>query len=115
MLWSIHVCLVVRSSSFVLLLGVRCSCTYFLFVMLQLWLNSCLRGYFFFFQAEDGIRVAHYGLEFRPVLFRSRRRPAPLRVRAPRPKANSAPRRSAPSIRPPRSPICPPRPRRSAR
>src|SRR3546814_6882847 len=25
----------------------------------------------FFFQAEDGIRVAHYGLEFRRVLFRS--------------------------------------------
>src|SRR3546814_215641 len=26
---------------------------------------------FFFFQAEDGIRGAHYGLEFRRVLFRS--------------------------------------------
>src|SRR3546814_5033732 len=25
----------------------------------------------FFFQAEDGIRYAHYGLEFRRVLFRS--------------------------------------------
>src|SRR3546814_19267382 len=29
---------------------------------------------FFFFQAEDGIRDANYGLEFRRVLFRSHRR-----------------------------------------
>src|SRR3546814_10802104 len=28
----------------------------------------------FFFQAEDGIRDAHYGLEFRRVLFRSVRK-----------------------------------------
>src|SRR3546814_8126979 len=29
-------------------------------------------SYIFFFQAVDGIRDAHYGLEFRRVLFRSR-------------------------------------------
>src|SRR3546814_10544482 len=34
---------------------------------------------FVFFQAEDGIRAAHYGLEFRRVLFRSSASPLPLR------------------------------------
>src|SRR3546814_12720794 len=37
--------------------------------------------FFFFFQAEDGIRVAHYLLEFRRVLFRSL---GSLRLAAPR-------------------------------
>src|SRR3546814_20608518 len=38
-----------------------------IFILSLCILFSCL----FFFQAEDGIRVAHYGLEFRRVLFRS--------------------------------------------
>src|SRR3546814_7227873 len=33
--------------------------------------ERAVEGCFFFFQAEDGIRDAHYCLEFRRVLFRS--------------------------------------------